>query len=57
MAKILQFRKIEKRVKVEDDQDGVDFENIIKANKEKADKLRKQRELNNKNITAYKRRR
>lgn len=57
MAKILQFRKIEKTVKVEEDQEGVDFESIIKANKEKADKLKKQREINNKNITAYKRRR
>jgi hypothetical protein len=56
MAKILQFRKIEKKVKVEDEQESVDFANIIKANKAKADKLKKQRELNNKNITAYKRR-
>ena len=56
MAKILQFRKIEKKVKVENEQEGVDFESIIKTNKAKAEKLKKQRELNNKNITAYKRR-
>lgn len=57
MAKILQFRKIEKVEKVEEEKVGVDFESIIKANKEKAEKLKKAREISNKNITAYKRRR